>query len=403
MAVQTILQDVAPTGRRLRRPRHTFNLKTKPYDIQPFFLAPVLAGETMKNLLVQSRVVSDPVNNPLMGWWKEYYFFYVKLRDLASRDKYTAMLLNPQEDMTSQRTSGQSVFNHPANGVNYTLACLRRVVDEYFRDNGKTYSELELNSIPQAYAHGRDESWLDSLTLDAEMPEYNPDETSEQADEVLRTQWEFMRAQRLTNMSFEDYLGTFGVNTPQEPNKPELVRMVKEWTYPSNTINPAGGAPSSALSWSIQERADKDRFFREPGFLFGVTVARPKILLSGITGSLSHFLDNAFSWLPALMADQPETSLRNFTTGTGPVPGITDVGGYWVDLRDLFLYGEQFTNYVLSAEANINKAANPTSAGVFKFLTDAERTALFKVSTSNVLREDGVVSLHILGSQVEMT
>ena len=68
-------------GRVQRHPKHTFHLFTRPYQIQPFLIAPVLAGETMKNLLLQARVVTDPVQNRLIGWWQEYYFFYVKARD----------------------------------------------------------------------------------------------------------------------------------------------------------------------------------------------------------------------------------------------------------------------------------------------------------------------------------
>ena len=39
-------------GRVLRSPRHTFQLRQRPFEITPFLLAPVLPGETMKNLLI---------------------------------------------------------------------------------------------------------------------------------------------------------------------------------------------------------------------------------------------------------------------------------------------------------------------------------------------------------------
>ena len=52
--------------RRLRQPSVKFNLQTEPYAIAPFFIHPVRPGETMTNLLLQSRVVSDPINNALI-------------------------------------------------------------------------------------------------------------------------------------------------------------------------------------------------------------------------------------------------------------------------------------------------------------------------------------------------
>ena len=86
----------AGTSRKLRHPKHTFNLKVKPWAIQPFMIAPVLPGETMKNLLMQSRVISDPLKSPIVGWWLDYAFFYVKHRDLDTRDFWTDMMLNPE-------------------------------------------------------------------------------------------------------------------------------------------------------------------------------------------------------------------------------------------------------------------------------------------------------------------
>jgi hypothetical protein len=64
-------------------------------------IAPVLPGETMKNLLLQARVVSDPIKNPLIGWWCEFYFFYVKHRDLDDRDVFTEMMVNPATTTSS--------------------------------------------------------------------------------------------------------------------------------------------------------------------------------------------------------------------------------------------------------------------------------------------------------------
>ena len=92
----------APTSRRtMRSPMHQFLLSWRPWQIQPFFIAPVLPGETMKSVLLQSRCVSDPINNSIVGWWLEHYVFYCRLRDLYARDKLTDMLLKPETDMSS--------------------------------------------------------------------------------------------------------------------------------------------------------------------------------------------------------------------------------------------------------------------------------------------------------------
>ena len=90
-----------------------------------------------------------------------------------------------------------------------------------------------------------------------------------------------MQGLSMTPPTFEDYLKTFGVKAPpairEEKHIPELIRYVREWNYPANTVG-SDGSMNSQVVWSIAERADKDRFFAEPGFVFGVTTTRAKVL-----------------------------------------------------------------------------------------------------------------------------
>ena len=61
----------------------------------------------------------------------------------------------------------------------------------------------------------------------------------------------------------------------------------------------------------------------------------------------------------------PFTSLKKFTADTGPLGDrTTATDGYFVDMRDLFLYGDQFQNMaafnaVPANVANINGFALP--------------------------------------------
>ena len=54
-----------------RSPKHPFQLRTRPFQIQPFMISPVLPGETLKNLVLQSRVVSKPLVHPSYRDWEE--------------------------------------------------------------------------------------------------------------------------------------------------------------------------------------------------------------------------------------------------------------------------------------------------------------------------------------------
>ena len=164
--------------------------------------------------------------------------------------------------------------------------CLKAVVTHHFRDEDQVWDAWKIDGLPAASIQHN--SWLDSTTTvaDRDTGDFNVDLNANStitAQEVSRAmlQWEFLRANNLTDMSYEDYLRSFGVRpTREELLVPELIRYSREWQYPSNTVDPVTGNPSSAVSWALSERVDKDRFFKEPGFIFGVCVVRPKVYLS---------------------------------------------------------------------------------------------------------------------------
>jgi hypothetical protein len=407
--VAQVVQQMATTSRRNRRPQHKFQIRHKPWDIQPFCIAPVQAGETMTMALYQSRVVTDPIKSPLIGWWTEYYWFYVKLRDLDQRDILTEMMLDPAQPTTGLNSAANVKNYHAAAAPDFTAMCLKRVVEEYFRDEGEAYnaSGSVIGGVPIAKAIGPRANWLDSVELDSVLQArgdnglQNPDTNIEYSK--YQEAYDRMRQARMIDMSFDEWLETFGVRmrTDEQQHIPELLRMHRDWQYPSNTVEATTGVPSSAVSWAVSDRLDKDRYFREPGFILGVSVARPKIYMSGQKGSAVEMLNNAEAWLPALLGDQPWTSLRKYLGTEGPLAGLgaSPAGDYWVDLRDLFLYGDQFVNFALT-ETDAGLVALPKAGMNKHYVNEADRTGLFVDATGvkALVRQDGVVNFTIKGS-----
>lgn len=419
-----VVGEVPKMGRTLRKPQHPFQVRAEPFQIQLFHMAPVLAGETLKNALMQSRVVSDPIKNPLIGWWKEYYFFYVKLTDIDF-DKNTGieppggfvgqrvkmLLADPAFDKTSVTnafSSANPALYAVAGNQRYANDCRDLIVKHYFRDENDVAGSYTIGSIPIAMINNT--TALDSAILDSAYvrPDVNVDLnanatiTASEVDEALR-RYNWLRSNGLTDASYEDYLETFGLNQKEEPaHRPELLRYVREWTYPSNTVEATTGVPSSACSWSFNERIDKARFFKEPGFIVGVTVTRPKVYISPQTGSMIGFLDRAEDWLPAALWDQPLSTMKKYALGTGPYPN--QAAAYWIDMRDLFLYGDQWVNFALSA-TDAGMVALPTSGLQKKFPASTDTDALFvnAAGGKKLIKEDGVVSLTIAGAQRDMT
>ena len=355
-------------------------------------------------------MVTDPIKNPLVGWHYEWFLFYVKLTDLDARDTLTSMLINPETDISAiDDTSAQVDWYHSGAGINYTQMCLKRVTEEYFRNEGEAWDTWKVGNLPLASLNAK--NWTDSLWTTAQWTAEDVTISTAGDDaftmselDKARIQWEVLQANNLMDMTYEDYLRSFGMAPAREVSRvPELLKSIRSWTYPTNTVDPATGVPSSAASWTIQERADKDRFFKEPGFLFAVTVVRPKVYME-LNGSASSLMTSAYSWLPAIMRDTPETSVLQIAETTGSPFGASAPDGMYVDIRDLLIYGDQFLNFAATdAAANIVDLPVPATLQR-RYVDNDDIVGLFSGTTPpSLVKHDGVCRFHILGTQVEET
>lgn len=249
----------------------------------------------------------------------------------------------------------------------------------------------------------------DIASVDVELTDRDAD-TKLEASEVAAAmrEWEFAKLMGLANMSYEDYLRTYGINAPvTELHVPELLRYIREWQYPSNTIDPTNGTPRSAVSWAIAERADKDRLFREPGFIVGYCVARPKMYSSAMRTNAAHYMDNAFAWLPAILQGDNQHSLISSAGSAGALAQVT-VAYQW-DVRDLLLYGDQFVNFDQGTATGYNQSNRPNGAltdvlNAIKFASNSEINSLFVTADGTArVKCDGMVSMVIAGRQVDLS
>ena len=238
----------------------------------------------------------------------EHYIFYVRLRDLYARDKLTDMLLKPETDMSSLDDATDVKYYHQ-NGtgvaINWAKRCTECIVDNYFRHENEVAGDYTLNGMYTAGVNMTNalDSAINATALEAAA---NVDQNlvsavagqgdattavyTSEIDKAMR-EYQFARMNKVTDMTFEDWCEQFGVKMPQEELfKPELIRYSEEWTYPSNTIDPTSGAARSAVSWAVQLKADKDRYFKEPGFLVGVCVVRPKVYFKNLDTSFAMLM-----------------------------------------------------------------------------------------------------------------
>ena len=115
MARVQVVQQQARVQRKPRSPKHSYYISHRPFQITPFMIAPVLPGETLKNLNVQGRAISDPLAvgmGNILPWWHEFFFFYVKLRDLDARDDIERMFLEGTSISSLVEPSADGVYFH---------------------------------------------------------------------------------------------------------------------------------------------------------------------------------------------------------------------------------------------------------------------------------------------------
>ena len=430
MAISTspqLMGNVRRTPRKMRSPTHTFNVEYIPFALMPIVIAPVLPGETLKSALFQSRCVTDPILNSEIGWWKEHFFFYVKVRDImdlstyresADRSLFEDQFVNPDVDTTNithgadaaSVTTGRHTANISAR--RYVSLCLQVIVEKYFRDADEVASTAagSVNGSVSGYQYYLrkliGENGLHSLVLDAEYDTPSDPGITIGGDGLFTMRemqeawnaWQQEVQYGFTDLDFAAYQRAHGVAVPEgqaEPGKPELLRYVRKYYYPANTVH--SGGVSTAISCSTSFRVDKDRYFREPGFIMGISSLSPKVYMKGQTRPLVDFMTQMKDWGSTVSLMDPYGMMKNHAASAGPVPGITG-DDYWFDFRDLFVHGDQFIGGYALTETDKNLVALPTSAGQKKYAPIADIEALFSgTGSSGRVREDGAATFNILG------
>lgn len=433
-----LLTPAPPTAseRKPRKPRHEWYGVSRPWDIQPVAIAPVYPGDTLLNMLMQVRAVTDPIRNSLMGWWNEYALYYVKHTDLGTGDQdpgTAEATANAIRDMhltnaalgladATERLHNYKVGTDSV--VDWVHLCMQQIVRWYYRDGEESidgYHSGGVRNTTLYCARVKDSTWMDSLKIEDVNPASQGDlAVGEDFNDVFvpaaftthYAQWEHMRQVKLLpdTVTFEDYLRSWGVSVPREEeetlNRPELLRYVRDWQYPSNTIDPTDGSATAAVSWALQARADKARRFPEPGFLVLVNCVKPKVYFGNQIRPAVTMLDDAYGWLPAILGNDPYVSLIEYDHNEGPISGIPNsVDDYWVDRRDLALYGDQFMAGFSPVDANAtcNIVDLPSSSGdnVLQrwYASATDKLNLFVDSDDSdgltKIRQDGVVTFNI--------
>lgn len=393
-----------------RVPSYNFHLKQRPYQIQPFFIAPVLPGDSVNSLLWKATSVTDPLKQRLTGWWQEWHLFYVRVRDLFPDNDTDVkeIFTDPALNLSALYSAADPKYFH-AYGVNWAKEATRLIVENYFRADDEAPDDAVIDAM-WAQSIGTD-NLLDSAILESQLV----GESEVQVDvadgtlelsklEKAQRTFELLKMGALTDMDYNDFLRTYGIRLPSEEQigKPKHLRTIRNWQMPVNHIDEATGKATTACYWKTSEDHRKNFFVKEPGFLIGLTTFRPKVYLENQIGSLTGTMDTVMEWLPAVMRDDPTSSQIVLPAAQGPLKGFT--GNYVIDLRDLLVYGEQFTNFdVTSGDGAWIDLPKQVGAGagtgiLKRYPTLADAKVPFLSETAESIETDGRLDITISGA-----
>ena len=419
--------EVPTTRRKPRSPVHDFQIRTRPFCLTPFVCAPVLPGDTLKNILVSYSALTDPIKHPLIGWWMDIHFFYVPWRAMEIFTYLETMALDPafgELNASADELANKTYYHATATKPSFVKMATKAVVEEWFRNEGETWDSGVLlgpggNNIPQVGL--KKKNALSSFILDSASGE--PDtlpgtsDADDNLDEILGSglgatfagaydAYQALVAAQVVDITFDDWLKQYGVKlpTPHTDPKPQRLLSYSDWKFPTKAIDETDGSIASAVHWRDRVKGDKDYRFKEPRVVLGLMCASPKVYLGNQQETVMDHMTRALDWLPAVLSEHAFTSLKLFTD-TGGVSPIAEVasGDFYLDLRDLLVHGEQFVNFAMT-ETDANLVALPGSDGRMRFVSSTDADNLFAAaSPANRVLAEGRCRLSYLSSVMDMT
>lgn len=406
MAIQ-IVQPGQTRTRTTRTPNFPIAGTIQPQGIYPLVALPVLPGETLTRMQTKIRLISRPISHPLVGSWYEGWLFYVKLTDL---DRALGEMFIRDDVSTEGHTAATAkarFFTTPGQ-IDWVQKCYDRIIEAYFVNEDETPPMID----GVAMAKLQNVWWGQNLTFIEEGA--NPQEELENLERGIDP-YQMAKMMGMSELSYEQYLKQYGVQSIKtEVGKPEVLRYWRSWTQPSNTIDPVTGTPSSAFSWNEDIKAEKDIYFREPGFLIALQAVRPKFYMPQLTSSMLGEMWGFSDWFPAHQLNQVGYGVKHISSLDGLFKNVNGSADrpLWYDRSDYLSHGEQFVNDWLDGPklptANGLSFADGASQSSVRgeYPTEADVDGIFKsAATRNdkIVYYEGICQMTIRGHVQDQT
>lgn len=333
-----VIQPGQTRTRKRRSPHFPIAGIMKPFGLYPWYVHPVLPGETLEMASTKVRVLSKPIKHPFAGAWLETWMVYVKFTDL---DRELGNMFIADDFSTTGYTSAGSARYFTASGqIDWVKMITERFHDAYFLDEGETAQTIDGVRMVKM----NNNSWMQNCIFEPTDEAVDTGDIGDLGQQL--TGYQMMQLMSMSELTYEDYLKQFGVQSIRTAiGEPEILGYSRSWKQPANVIDPTDGSPSSAWSWSDDIRIDKNKRFDEPGFVVFLSAIRPKMYFGNLTRSMVGELWGFSDWFPAYNIADPTSRGKVIASNHGIVAGgdATPVNIMY-DQADLLSHGEQFIN-----------------------------------------------------------
>lgn len=334
--------QVITPGQTRQRKRRTPNFPMvggmKPFGLYPLMVHPVLPGETLDFFSGKIRIGSKPIKHPFCGAWLEMWLCYVKMTDINVN--LGNMFISDDYATTGYTSGADNDRNFVKSGqIDWVNRCMKAIHNSYFLDADEP--ERFIDGVRQVKLNNR--SWMHSMIFEPTDEAVGVTDIGDLGQQL--TGYQMMQLMQMSELSYEEYLKQFGVNALNaKEGDPEILRFYRSWTQPTNMIEPSDGTPSSAWFWSEEVRAEKPKYFNEPGFLVLCGTIRPKMYLANVAASMVGEMWGFSDWFPAYNLDDPNAAVKKLSSSTPVLENVTLGLDLLYDYTDLLSHGEQFHN-----------------------------------------------------------
>lgn len=242
----------------------------------------------------ESCVIIDLIKNLIIGWKKEYFFFYVKMSDFFD-DIIKEMFIDFQNALllVEVMVVDNVWYQFESGGFNWLKCGMDCIMKYYFWDEGEDFIWFGVLKYYQYFVYYCDMGIFDLIMDKDDMLQgvvilFVIDV---QDFEVFMMVFEYLCVMGFVNMFYEDFFWLYGVNIKDLiEGKFEFFWYLLDWQYLLNMINLEMGVLISVVLWVFKQFFCECKFFMELGFVIGFMVIWFKMYMGGQFGYVFAFL-----------------------------------------------------------------------------------------------------------------